>query len=137
MYGENGETLTDLVAARVGRGRPMTFDQFEAAAIDPESGTKPSRGVLWKVAQGKPIMVSAEIVQAIAAGLKVDPDRAKRAAALQYVGLTATDPWPHAHGPDVGVTVVHDPRLTGDDLPLTRAVVAEILEELEDPSNTA
>ncbi|MGW1039844.1 hypothetical protein [Streptomyces sp. NPDC002547] len=81
------ETLTDLVAARVGRGRSMTYRRFEELAIDPDTGYQPSRDTLWKISHGKPIKVDAAIVRAVAAALNLPVERAQRAAAYQYLGL--------------------------------------------------
>lgn len=87
IVADKPETLTDLVSDRVGKGRPMTFDQFEEKAIDPKSQHRVSRGVLFKIAHGEPIMLSPEVVGGVAAGLGIDPQRAALAAARQYAGL--------------------------------------------------
>lgn len=132
-----GETLTDLVAARVGVGRAMTFDQFEARAIDPKSRTRPSRGVLWKIAKGKPIMLNPELVSAVAAGLGLDRNRVALAAGRQYLGLDAGDPAPGAHGPDVTVTLAYPRGEDVEDSPRANAKLRQILDELsDDDSNT-
>ncbi|MEV6105754.1 hypothetical protein AB0M28_13705 [Streptomyces sp. NPDC051940] len=80
------QTLTELVAEHVGRGRPMTFRAFEDRAVDPDSGYKPSRTTLHKISQGLPVMLSPELVRAVAAGLGIPEGRAQAAAALQYAG---------------------------------------------------
>lgn len=85
------ETLTDLVAARVGEGRALTYRAFEERAVDPQTGYRPSKGTLWKVAKDQPIKLSPDLVRAIAAGLGMPPERVQRAAAYQYTGYVATE----------------------------------------------
>lgn len=82
------ETLTDLVAARVGDGAQlMTYRAFAQAAVDPGSGYRPSRATLWKIRNGEPIKMDPRIVGAVAAGLGVALERAQAAAAYQYTGF--------------------------------------------------
>ena len=100
------ETLTDLVAARVGRGKPLTYRRFEELAVDPETGHRPSRDTLWKISHGKPIKVDPAIVRAVAEALSLPPERAQRAAAYQYVGLVATEV--------AGGLVLHEPAVDAD-----------------------
>ncbi|WP_425244815.1 hypothetical protein [Streptomyces sp. NEAU-NA10] len=91
MTSEAIETLTMLVNERVGEGRAMTWRSFEAVAVDPKGGYKPSRATLWKIGQGQPVKLSPELVRAVAEGLGIPPERAQRAAAYQYAGYVATD----------------------------------------------
>lgn len=84
------ETLTELVAARVGPGGVMTYRKFEERAVDPESGHRPSRGTLWKIANGERVIIDKEIVGAVAAGLGLPPERVQAAAAYQYLGMVVT-----------------------------------------------
>lgn len=100
------ETLTELVAARVGPGRAMTYSKFQERAIDKESGHRPSRGVLWKIANGERVIIDKELVGAIAAGLNLPLERVQAAAAYQYTGLVAT--------PVNGGLVVHEPGVDAD-----------------------
>lgn len=81
------ETLEQLIADRVGRGRQMTWRQFEEQAVDEESGHRPSRDVLWKIGSGKPAKINRQVVGAIAAGLGLPPRRVQIAAAYQLTGL--------------------------------------------------
>lgn len=127
----NDETLTQLVAGRVGGAGKMSFDEFSERAVDPDSKTRPSRTTLWKVQQGKPIMVNPIVVGAIAAGLGLDPVRVSRAAARQYIGPAATDPWPDEHHPDIGVAVARAEGMTGRDLPRTHRKVRAVIDELD------
>lgn len=96
------ETLTRLVADRVGDGRElMSYRAFEQRAVDPDSGYQPSRNTIWKIRHGKPVNVDPQLVGAIAAGLGLDPQRVQAAAAYQYTGYVAS----HVAG---GVAV-HEP----------------------------
>lgn len=85
------ETLTRLVADRVGDGRDsMSYRAFEQRAVDPDSGYRPSRNTIWKIRHGKPVNVDPRLVGAIAAGLGLDPQRVQAAAAYQYTGYVAS-----------------------------------------------
>lgn len=83
------ETLTQLVSEHVGHGT-ITYRVFEDRAIDPETGYRPSKSTLWKVARGEPVKISPQIVRAIAAGLGLRLARVAAAAAYQYTGLIAS-----------------------------------------------
>lgn len=78
------ETLTQLVAGAIDDG--LTYRSLEAKAIDPQTGYKPGRTTIWKVAHGEKVHLTPELVRAIAAGLSVSPARAAEAAAVQYAG---------------------------------------------------
>lgn len=82
------ETLTNLVASALADG--LTYRAFHERAVDPESDYRPSMATLHKVSEGKSIRLTPELVRAIAAGLRVAPLRAQRAAAIQYAGFPAT-----------------------------------------------
>lgn len=118
------ETLTDLVAARVGSGGTMTYRKFEERAIDPVSGHKPSLGVLWKVAKGERVIIDPELVRAVAAGLGLPEERVQAAAAYQYTGLVATRV--------AGGYVIHDPAVEGDTAASEKAVQEQRAREAED-----
>lgn len=108
------ETLTQLVAERVSESG-MTWRQLEGRAVDPETGYRPTKETLRKIAVGVTVKISPELVRAVAAGLSVDPDRAARAAALQYTGYVATN---------VGSGVVlRDADADDDEMPRARAIV--------------
>lgn len=96
------ETLTRLVADRVGDGRElMSYRAFEQRAVDPDSGYRPSRNTIWKIRHGKPVNVDPQLVGAVAAGLGLDPQRVQAAAAYQYTGYVASRV--------AGGVVVHEP----------------------------
>lgn len=120
---QQAETLTQLVAERVGEGREMTYRAFQAKAIDPTSGYNPSVDVLWKVGTGKPFKPSPELVGAIAAGLGLPPLRVRIAAAYQYTGLVAT--------PVDGGFVLHNPAVSGS-TPASQAEVQRLRDRAEE-----
>ena len=100
------ETLSSLVAERVGTGRGMTYRKFEQLAVDPKDKTSPSRDTLWKISHGRPIKVTPAIVQAVAAALNLPDARVQAAAAYEYTGLVPTEV--------AGGLVLHDPAVDGD-----------------------
>lgn len=118
---QEAETLTQLVADRVGEGRELTYRAFQAKAIA-KGGYQPSVDVLWKVGTGKAFKLSPELVEAIAAGLGLPPQRVQAAAAYQYTGLVASYV-------DGGV-VLHDPAVDAD-TPATRDEMKRLRERVE------
>lgn len=82
------ETLTELVAGALADG--LTYRAFHERAVDPKTGYRPSLDTLHKVSKAKSIRLTPDLVRAIAAGLRMDPLRAQRAAAFQYAGFPAT-----------------------------------------------
>jgi hypothetical protein len=119
---QEAETLTQLVADRVGEGRELTYRAFQAKAIDEKSGYQPSVDVLWKVGTGKAFKLSPELVGAIAAGLGLPPGRVQAAAAYQYTGLVATLV--------EGAAVLHEPGVDTD-TPAIRREVGRLRERAE------
>lgn len=111
------ETLTQLVAERVGgEGSGLTYRAFERQAVDPKSGYKPGRSTLHKISKGLPVMLSPDLVNAVAAGLGLPPERVQRAAAFQYTGY-------HPSAPVGAGVVVGGAGATLDDLSKSRALV--------------
>jgi len=99
---QEAETLTQLVADRVGEGRELTYRAFQAKARA-KGGYQPSVDVLWKVGAGKSFKLSPDLVEAIAAGLDLPLSRVQAAAAFQYTGYVGEE-WglagatlPHGH----------------------------------------
>lgn len=84
---QDPETLTGLVADRVGRGREMTYRVFEERAVDPETQHRPSRSLLWRIGNGETFMPTPMLVRAVAAGLRLPLARVQAAAAYQTLGL--------------------------------------------------
>lgn len=109
------ETLTQLVVAALEGG--LTYRALESRAVDPETGYKPSRATLWKVAKGQEIILTPKLVQAVAAAIGVSPERAQRAAAVQYAGYTPV-------GADGG-TVLRETDAPASDLTPERSLIKE------------
>lgn len=122
---EEFETLTKLVAERVGDSRGMTYRAFESRAVDPVTGYRPSRNTLWKIVNGKGIQVSPALVGAIAVGLRLPLQRVQAAAAYQYTGYVATEL-------ESG-TVVHEPG-AGAENSKARAILDRWAEEESETS---
>ncbi|MFE5159679.1 hypothetical protein ACFRNT_14385 [Streptomyces sp. NPDC056697] len=126
------ETLTRLVAERVGEGREITFRAFEAKAVDPETSYRPSRSTVWKVAKGESIKPSPELIRAFAAGLGLPLGRVQAAAARQYIGLVVEDPIGVEAGDDDAVLrVAYVPTGDGDDFAAVRRFVGETRENTD------
>lgn len=116
------ETLTELVAARVGVPGGMTYRTFEERAIDPASGRRVGKSVLWKIANGQQVIVTPEVVSAVIAALGLPEARVRAAAAYQYTGLVL--------GESVGGYVLHDPAVDAD-TPATEKAVRQQRERAE------
>lgn|SRR5512134_191392 len=118
------ETLSSLVAERVGTGRGMTYRRFEELAVDPKDKTSPSRDTLWKISHGRPIKVNPSIVRAVAAALNLPDARVQAAAAYEYTGLVATEV--------AGGYVIHAPTVEGDTTASEKAVQEQRAREVTD-----
>lgn len=112
--GAEPETLSSLVAERVGTGRGMTYRKFEELAVDPEDGKSPSRDTLWKISHGRPIKVNPSIVRAVAAALNLPTARVQAAAAYEYTGLNVSEV--------AGGLVLHDPNVDANTPEVRKAV---------------
>lgn len=117
----DAETLTSLVADRVGDGREYTYRAFEDRAVDPETGYRPSKSTVWKVSRGEDVKVSPALVRAFAAGLSLPLARVQAAAAFQYTGLVTS-----VVG---GATVVHEPGVTPEKMASEREIARRWEEE--------
>lgn len=109
------ETLTELVAEALGNG--LTYRAFEKAAVDPGSGYRPGRTTLWKLSKGLDIQINPKLVLAVAQGIGVTPERAQRAAAVQYAGYSPTSV--------DGATTLRDPGAPDVPLHAERTIVAD------------
>lgn len=98
------ETLTDLVAARVGVPGGLTYRKADELVAS--SGYEVSRGVIWKIAKGGTIIISPDVVRAVAYVLDLPERRVQAAAAYQYTGLVLTEV--------AGGMVLHNPAVSGD-----------------------
>lgn len=81
--------LTELVQQHVGTHRGsdnMSVAAFAKKAVDPDSGYRPSNGLIGKIVAGATYKVTPELIGAIAAGLGLPREIAAAAAHLQLIG---------------------------------------------------
>lgn len=125
MTTDGAETLTRLVASALQPEGLDTLDTLFPRCVDPESGYKPSRTTVWKLAdpgRAESVKINPKLVGAMAAGLGISPERAKRAAAYQFTGyLVASELG--------GATVLSEPGAEAGSTPVSRAVVERWDEE--------
>lgn len=130
-------TLRDIVAAKVGKDREITYAAFGKAAIDPDSGKKVSSQVAQSIVGGWAIKMDPGVLGAIAAAIGENPERVRRAAAREYTGVHLDynpeldympplddmdfDPIPDEHGSDIVVTTS---RKVGNTTPAPRSRAA-------------
>ncbi|WP_432051744.1 hypothetical protein [Streptomyces xiamenensis] len=91
---EQRAALTELVRQRVGeRGQDgrLTQRKFLALAVDPETGYRPSLGLIGKISRGESIQVRPELISALAAGLGLPRAVVAAAAHLQLLGYEAEE----------------------------------------------
>lgn len=106
------ETLTELVAARVGVPGGMTYRKFDELAE--AAGHKLRKSVLHKIAKGQQVIIDPSVVAAVADVLGLPEARVQAAAAYQYTGLVLTEV--------AGGAVLHDPAVDGDTPEAEKAV---------------
>lgn len=94
MTTRDAETLTQLVSAAAGKGKPRTFEQLATLSVDPETGYSPSPNLVWKVASGAEVKINPKLVRALAAGLALPPDRVAEAARRQFIDGWTSSPAP-------------------------------------------
>jgi hypothetical protein len=129
MSTRDAETLTQLVSARAGKGRPDTFEQLANRSVDPESGYKPSPNLVWKIATGQDVKINPPLVKALAAGLGLPLDRVGRAARRQFIGWYSSPPpfeVPADEDDDVVYRVATAAGVTDDEMPAVRAFYDEL-----------
>lgn len=122
------ETLTDLVSAALGPGG-LTFQAFQARAVDPDSGYRPSTGLIQKIRDGNLVKIHPQLVAALAAGLGRSSREVGLAAHRQYIGtpLETSDIYPDQHPPEVNVSVTGVPGLDAKNTPVTLEVLEKYL----------
>ncbi|MEU8136038.1 hypothetical protein [Streptodolium elevatio] len=122
------ETLTDLVSAALGPGG-LTFQAFQARAVDPDSGYRPSTGLIQKIRDGSLVKINPSLVRAIAAGLGRSSREVGIAAHRQYIGtpLETSDIYPDQHPPEVNIGVTGVPGIDAANTPLTLEVLEKYL----------
>lgn len=112
---ETGTPFADLV--RQALAAPgATYRKFTERAIDPETGYQPSHTTVRKIVLGEGVKISPALVRSIAAGVGKPVREVQIAAAQQYVGLVAGDPF-NASTPEATVVVAHVPGMTPADMP--------------------
>lgn len=126
------ETLTDLVSAALGPGG-LTFQAFQARAVDPDSGYRPSTGTIQKIRDGKLVKIHPELVAALAAGLGRSSREVGIAAHRQYIGtpLVTADIYADQHPPEVNLGVTGSAGLDAKNTPLTLEVLEKYLAQRE------
>lgn len=121
---ELGTPFADLVRAAMAE-RGLSYRAFAAAAVDPRTGYSPPHGLVWKIHECMPVKISPALCRAIAVAAQRPAREVQIAAAAEYVGLVADDPF-GATGPDVKRSVAHVPGLTADDMPIVRDLLRRI-----------
>lgn len=120
------DALTELVQQYVGRGRPLTIRAFAERAVDPETGYRPSTGLLGKVSKkGESYKLTPELVGAIAAGLGLPRAVVASAAYEQFIGFDVTTPPATGELPGE-VRAAHQPGAEEGGLPRTAAWAKDV-----------
>lgn len=126
---QTDETLRDLLAAAVGKDRPMTYDAFLERAVDRDSGYRPSRGIIQRIIQNQSAKINPPLLAAIAAGLDQPLEIVQAAASRQYLGLD-WDPIADLHGPETHVVLVAGADLTDAEKAQLREMLSRHLAEI-------
>jgi hypothetical protein len=88
------DALTELVQQHVGTHTgpgKMSVAAFVQRAVDPDTGYRPSNGLVGKIVRGDGYKVSPELIGAIAVGLKLPREIVAAAAHLQLIGYEAAE----------------------------------------------
>ncbi|QKW51705.1 helix-turn-helix domain-containing protein [Streptomyces buecherae] len=116
-----GTPFGDLLRKRRAE-QGLSYRALAQRAVDPESGTVVGYTTLHRIAQDKPIMVDPGVVGAVAAALDLPERDVRIAAAAQYCGLVADDPF-DASADESTVVVVHAPGMGREDMPKVEALL--------------
>ncbi|MEV7777824.1 hypothetical protein [Kitasatospora sp. NPDC088351] len=100
----------------------MTWRKLAERATDPRTGQSLTHNVLWKIAQGDMVKIAPWMMRAIAAALGRPVREVQAAAAEQYIGLIADDPF-DVSSADAAVVVAHVPGLRRADMPQVEALL--------------
>ncbi|MER6360072.1 hypothetical protein [Kitasatospora sp. NPDC001527] len=100
----------------------MTWRKLAERATDPQTGQSLTHNTLWKIAQGDMVKIAPWVIRAAAAALGRPVREVQAAAAEQYVGLVADDPF-DVSSPDAAVVVAHVPGLRRADMPQVEALL--------------
>lgn len=91
---EQRDALTELVRGRVGTHTgpgKMSVAAFVEKAVDPESGYRPSNGLVGKIVAGLGYTVTPQLVSALAEGLGLPRDVVAAAAHFQVIGFAEVE----------------------------------------------
>ncbi|MFL4904170.1 hypothetical protein ACJ6WF_13540 [Streptomyces sp. MMS24-I2-30] len=83
------DALTELVQQHVGTHTgpdKMSVAAFVKVAVDPDSGYRPSNGLVGKIVRGQSYGVDPRLIGALAAGLRLPREIVAAAAHLQLIG---------------------------------------------------
>lgn len=85
---ERRDALTQLVQQHVGthRGGRLSVAAFVERAVDPETGYRPSNGLVGKIVAGETFRVAPPLISALAVGLDMPRVVVAAAAHLQLIG---------------------------------------------------
>lgn len=85
---ERRDALTQLLQQHVGthRGGRLTVAAFVERAVDPDTGYRPSNGLVGKIIDGGSYKITPELISALATGLEIPRDVVAAAAHLQLIG---------------------------------------------------
>ncbi|MFD7069187.1 hypothetical protein ACFV97_18395 [Streptomyces sp. NPDC059913] len=126
--GESSTPFTDMVR-EVLAVKGATLRSVADRAVDPETGKKLQHTTLAKIANGEGYRRDKWIVGAIAAATGRPPSEVRRAAAAEWVGLTADDILGMST-PEVSVVVAYRPGTRPDQLTLVKDALKKL--DLED-----
>jgi len=129
MTTRDAETLAQLVAERAGKGRPDTFEELANRSVDPETGYSPSANLVWTISKGDNVKINPPLIRALAAGLRLHPDRVGDAAHRQFIGAWRSGRPPFEtddEGDDAVYRVAVAAGVTPDQMP----VVKEFFDDL-------
>lgn len=136
---EQQDTLSSLVQSRVGEGGEggkLTYQAFLRKAVDPETGYRPSIGILQRLMKNEPVKINRQLVRALAAGLPgVSEFQVKMAASYEYAGLDLAEveayrPFRALEPDGAPITGVGVAGASEDDLPVTRRELERVLEQI-------
>ncbi|GAA1176189.1 MULTISPECIES: hypothetical protein [Streptomyces violaceusniger group] len=138
-----GTPFGDLLRAANDAGH--SYRKLAESAVDPTTGVAVKYATLYRIARDEPIMLGPGVVGAVAAAIRsaidVDERDVRKAAAQQYCGLIADDPFNASDG-ETSVVVVHAPGMGRKDMPrveelLRRYAAGELPPELSGENETS
>lgn len=116
---DSGRPLAALVEAAA---EHATYRDLAERGVDPKTGYRVPYAVLWRIGKGEGVKINPPLVRAVAAAIGRPAREVQLAAAQQYVGLVADDPF-GATTDEMQVVVAHVPGMTAADMPLAGEVL--------------